>query len=350
MPLIPLCRIEPDPENVRDDEGDVSELVASIRATGLINPLTVYPSGTAQDLYGAHSRYRLSAGHRRRKALAVLAVEDPYKWSDVECNIVNPPADDLERLDRMIAENVHREQLNPVEEARAYARYRDAGLSQPQIAERTSRSQPVISTALLWLDTLSPEELEQLSRGQMTRGKATELVKARRIESGAARTDIGGKHRFGYQVPWFTLSHPRGRDVQDRCRLAGHDPRVRIGPGCGPCWEAVLGGGAVTSGWRAQSRYDPPTPYGEQRGELVTRAQDLAELSAIAGGVRESVMTATPERIRRLLERAFARLTESVKAQAAADERERRSLVQAVEDLTDVFTDDTAPEPTAATG
>jgi hypothetical protein len=81
----------------------------------------------------------------------------------------------------------------------------------------------------------------------------------------------------------------------------------------------------------------------------VTRASDLAELVALAGGVRETVMTATPTRIRLLLDRAFRRLTESVERQQREDERERRTMLEAVEDLTSVFEGDT-PETVEAAG
>lgn len=235
---IPIGAIDPDPDNIRAGTGDVTELAESIARTGLMNPLTVYPTGP--------DRWRLSAGHRRYAALRLLG-RDEVLVPD-ECKIVDPPASDLDRLDRMIAENLHREQLNPMEEARAFRRYADADLNQEQIAQRVGRPQSHVSTTLMFLTELTDDEQQQLESGQLTRAAAVGLIKSRRAEQGRARADAGAKHRYGYSVPWFNRHHPQASAAQQRCRDLDHSPALRIGPACGPCWEHVITTTARTRG------------------------------------------------------------------------------------------------------
>lgn len=315
--MLPVSLIDPDIENVRAGVGDPAtlvELAESIQRNGLIQAITVYPT--------AGGRYQIQAGHRRFAAVQMLGLVD------VDVRVVEPPRDNLRRLDAMLAENFHRESLNPMEEARAFAQYRDAGLGQEDIGRRVGRPQSHISTTLMFLTELTDHEQQMLEAGQLTRAAAVATVKRRRAEQGRARSDSGGSHRFGHAVPWFNNRHPHAAAAQRLCRSAGHDPAHRLGPACGACWESTIatqGGRAV----RADIRDD--------RGDLVERAQDLHELRQLAGGVRETVMTATPVRVRRMLDRAFSRLMDSVTRQQEEDQRERRTLVEAVADLTDVF-------------
>lgn len=316
--MLPVDLIDPDPENVRAGVGDpatLAELAESIQRNGLIQAVTVYPTS---------GRYRIQAGHRRFAAVQLLGLVE------VDVRVVEPPRDNLRRLDAMLAENFHRESLNPMEEARAFAQYRDAGLGQEDIGRRVGRPQGHVSTTLMFLTELSDHEQQMLEAGQLTRTAAVATVKRRRAEQGRARSDSGGKHRYGYAVPWFNGRHPRAGEAQRRCRAAGHDPSHRLGPACGACWEITVGAGGSSMA-RSAVRDD--------RSDLVERARDLDELHALAGGVRETVMTATPERVRRMLDRAFARLMANVTEQQLEDQGERRTFTEAVADLTEVFED-----------
>lgn len=224
--MLALDLVEPDPDNVRSSVGDVTELAESMRTTGLVQAIRVYPVDGG--------RYRIQAGHRRYAAALSLG------WTEIRGDIGEPPTDDLSRLDAMLAENLHREQLNPLEEARAFRRYVDAELSQEEIARRVGRQQSHVSTTLMFLTELTDEEQQMLETGQLNRTTAVGLIKRRRAEQGRARADAGRKHQYGFSVPWFNRNHALADVAQERCRGLDHSPALRIGPACGPCWEHVI--------------------------------------------------------------------------------------------------------------
>jgi ParB family chromosome partitioning protein len=101
-------QLEADPEGVREDPGDVAGLAATIAERGLLQPLGVVSAGGG--------RYRVVYGGRRRAAAIQLGLEK------VPCIVLD--ADDPDLLLRQLIENVQRQDLNDVEQARAYARLR----------------------------------------------------------------------------------------------------------------------------------------------------------------------------------------------------------------------------------
>jgi len=101
-------QLEIDPDGVREDPGDVAGLAATIAERGLLQPLGVVASG------GGH--YRVVYGGRRRAAAVQLGLER------VPCIVLD--ADDPDLLLRQLIENVQRQDLNDIEQARAYARLR----------------------------------------------------------------------------------------------------------------------------------------------------------------------------------------------------------------------------------
>jgi ParB family chromosome partitioning protein len=101
-------QLEADPDGVREDPGDVAGLAATIAERGLLQPLGVVESGGG--------RYRVVYGGRRRAAAVQLGLER------VPCIVLD--TDDPDLLLRQLIENVQRQDLNDVEQARAYARLR----------------------------------------------------------------------------------------------------------------------------------------------------------------------------------------------------------------------------------
>jgi len=101
-------QLEADPDGVREEPGDVSGLAATIAERGLLQPLGVVAAGG--------DRYRVVYGGRRRAAAIQLGLER------VPCIVLD--ADDPDLLLRQLIENVQREDLNDIEQARAYARLR----------------------------------------------------------------------------------------------------------------------------------------------------------------------------------------------------------------------------------
>jgi ParB family chromosome partitioning protein len=159
---IPLDRIQPNEEQPREafDDGSLEELSQSIRANGLIQPITVY-----KDERGS---FRIIAGERRwRAARKAGLAEIPALVRTVEKDRV---------LELALIENIQREDLNPIEIATAFHRLAsDHGLSHEQIADRTGKDRSTI-TNFLRLLKLSPHVREQLSRGALSVGHARTLL------------------------------------------------------------------------------------------------------------------------------------------------------------------------------
>jgi ParB family transcriptional regulator, chromosome partitioning protein len=159
---LPVAEIHPNPRQPRrqfDAEG-VSGLAESLRAQGLIQPVVVRPR-----LEGG---YELIAGERRWRAAQEAGLQD--------VPAVVREADDRDTLLLGLVENVAREDLSAVEEARAYAVLIDEfGLALPEVAERVGKSKPAVSNRLRLLE-LSEDVLELVDRGDLTEGHARAVL------------------------------------------------------------------------------------------------------------------------------------------------------------------------------
>lgn len=144
---IPVEQIDRDPSQPRThfDEVALAELADSIRAHGVIQPVEVEET--------ANGRYRLHHGERRWRASKLAGRETIPA-------IVAPPRAADEGLVRGLIENLHRKDLNVIEEARAFQRLIDMGWTRMRIARETGRSQGTITTRLAWLRL--EEEIQQL--------------------------------------------------------------------------------------------------------------------------------------------------------------------------------------------
>lgn len=121
--LINTSLIDPHPDNPRKQIGDVTDLAASIKANGLLSPLSVVPNG---------ERYRVIAGHRR------LAACKQAGTGAVPCFVLD--LDPLQQLEAMVTENCQREQLTVLEEADAIQGMLDLGATTASVAHRLGRS------------------------------------------------------------------------------------------------------------------------------------------------------------------------------------------------------------------
>lgn len=160
---MPLDRITPDPGQARRhfDRDKLDELKESIRANGLINPLRIMPAPTHEQ----DGTYRLVAGERRWRCCTELAADGDARFGDVDVIIM--PAD-TDAFVVGLVDNLQRETLDPIEEARGYARLKDErGLTQAEIARRVGKSQPHISLRLLLLK-LPDDYQEAIAAGQLT--------------------------------------------------------------------------------------------------------------------------------------------------------------------------------------
>jgi ParB family chromosome partitioning protein len=159
---IPLELIEPNPRQPRRifDQGAIAELAESIGARGVLQPIVV------SKLTGG--RYELVAGERRLRAAKVAGLETiPAMLRD---------ADDWERLDLALAENMAREDLNAVDAARACALLvDDLGLTKGEVGRRVGRSRVSISNLIRLLD-LPEETLELIEGGALSEGHGRAIL------------------------------------------------------------------------------------------------------------------------------------------------------------------------------
>ena len=154
--------IDPSPDNPRSSIGDVSDLAASIEAVGIIAPLLVTPAG---------DRFALVYGHRR------LAAAKRLQLATVPA-VVSADADPRRVRAKRLVENVQREDLSPLDEARGYQELLDLGVEGGQrgLARLVGKSQGHISKRLGLL-RLPPEVQAKVDSGGISLTDAVELGK-----------------------------------------------------------------------------------------------------------------------------------------------------------------------------
>ena len=181
-----------------------SGLAESIRTQGVIQPLLVRPRDAGGwEIVAGERRWRAAREAGRQTVPAVVR-----------------EADDRDTLLLGLIENVAREQLTPVEEARAYAVLIDEfSLSLGEVAERVGRSKPSVSNRIRLLD-LPDDVLGMVERGQLSEGHARAVL---------AVPDNEGRRRLAREIVQKGLSV---RAAEQRAKWAGakQKPRVRATP------------------------------------------------------------------------------------------------------------------------
>ncbi len=174
---IPAGAIVANPRQPRHvfDEESLAELAASIETVGLLQPVVVRRSGDG--------RYELVMGERRWRASLLAGV-------DVIPAIVRETSDD-ELLRNALIENLHREQLNPLEEAAAYQQLLDDfSATHEELARRVGRSRPHISNTIRLL-SLPPAVQKRVAAGVLSAGHARALLA---VDDPAAQQELA--HRI----------------------------------------------------------------------------------------------------------------------------------------------------------
>jgi ParB family chromosome partitioning protein len=161
----------------------LEELAGSIKAQGVVQPIVVRPLSAAP---GATQRYEIIAGERRWRAAQLAGLEDIPA-------IVRNIADEAAIAVALI-ENIQRENLNPLEEARALERLiREFELTHAQAAEAVGRSRAAVSNLLRLLE-LPAEVCELIERRQIEMGHARALLGlAERAEQRQAAAEVVAK-------------------------------------------------------------------------------------------------------------------------------------------------------------
>jgi ParB family chromosome partitioning protein len=159
---LPITAVTPNPRQPRQvfDEDALDELVASIQEVGLLQPVVVREVGPG--------RFELVMGERRWRASQRAGL------TEIPAIVRATTDDDL--LRDALMENLHREQLNPLEEAAAYQQLLDDfGATHEELARRVGRSRPHISNTLRLLN-LSPGVQRRVAAGVLTAGHARALL------------------------------------------------------------------------------------------------------------------------------------------------------------------------------
>jgi ParB family chromosome partitioning protein len=145
---VAVDQIDPNPRQPRDtfNDEELAELRASIAELGVLQPLLVRAVGT---------RFELIAGERRLRASKAAGL------SEVPVMVIE--TDDVGSLERALVENVHRSDLDPIEEAAAYRQLIDeAGITQEALGTRLGRNRVSVTNALRLLEL--PNEIQLLLR------------------------------------------------------------------------------------------------------------------------------------------------------------------------------------------
>jgi ParB family chromosome partitioning protein len=190
---------------VHFDEESLADLTASVRELGVLQPILVRPVGDGD--------YELIAGERRWRAAKRAGLTTvPALVREVE---------DLGSLEQALVENLHRQDLNPLEEAAAFQQLiEDFNLTQEQVAKRVGRSRSAVAN-LLRLFQLPPEVQRMVGEGTLSAGHARTLL---------------GTDDAAYQLSLARRCISDGlsvREVEEAVRLRNEGPAAKKKPAAG---------------------------------------------------------------------------------------------------------------------
>ena len=210
--FISIDLIDPSPFQPRTsfDEAELRELADSLRAKGVIQPVLIRPVG---------DRYQLVAGERRWRAAKLAALE--------AIPAIVRPLDDRDALELALTENLLRDDLGPLEAARAYKSLQDRfGLSQEEIASRLGINRVTVTNTLRLL-RLPPAIQRMIEQNQLTAGHARALLA---IDSEPTQLSLATKAvRRGLsvrEIEKLAASRPDGK-AASKADTGGVDPNVR---------------------------------------------------------------------------------------------------------------------------
>jgi ParB family chromosome partitioning protein len=205
---LPLDRIDPNPRQPREafDEESLHDLTTSIEAVGVLQPIVVRPH---------RNRFQIVMGERRVRAARSAGLERIPA-------IVRTTEDDQLLRDALL-ENIHREDLNPLEEAAAYEQLLlDFGITQEELAARLGRSRPVIANAMRLLRL----------PGSVQRRIAARTLSAGHARAVASLEDPVQQERLADRIVAEGLTVRMAEELAQRIKngepLLGPDERARV--------------------------------------------------------------------------------------------------------------------------
>ncbi|MEU4061926.1 ParB/RepB/Spo0J family partition protein [Streptomyces wedmorensis] len=253
---LPLDAITPNPRQPREvfDEDALAELVASIKEVGLLQPVVVRQVGA--------ERYELIMGERRWRACRESGLERIPA-------IVRHTDDEKLLLDALL-ENLHRAQLNPLEEAAAYDQLlKDFNCTHDQLADRIGRSRPQVSNTLRLL-RLSPPVQSRVAAGVISAGHARALLG---IE------DPEAQDKLAYRIVSEGLSV---RSVEEIVTLMGSEPGSPVKPK-GPRAGTRVAPALTDLASRLSDRFETrvKVDLGQKKGKIVVEFASMDDLDRI---------------------------------------------------------------------
>ncbi|MER7516850.1 ParB/RepB/Spo0J family partition protein [Streptomyces sp. NPDC126499] len=253
---LPLDSITPNPRQPREvfDEDALAELVTSIKEVGLLQPVVVRQLGP--------ERYELIMGERRWRACREAGLERIPA-------IVRATEDDKLLLDALL-ENLHRAQLNPLEEAAAYDQLlKDFNCTHDQLADRIGRSRPQVSNTLRLL-RLSPPVQRRVAAGVLSAGHARALLSV---------DDPETQDKLAYRIVAEGLSV---RAVEEIVAVMGSEPSSPVkpkGPRAGTRVSPALRELATRLSDRFETRVK--VDLGQKKGKITVEFASMEDLERI---------------------------------------------------------------------
>ncbi|MHA7292604.1 ParB/RepB/Spo0J family partition protein [Arthrobacter sp. HLT1-21] len=186
---IPLAKLEAHPHNIRRQLHDIDELAASIKSKGIVQALTVAPHPTAK------TKFIVLGGHRRLSAAKIAKIKT------APC-MVRPDLNTPElQTEFMIVENTQRNDLTPMEEARAYQTLLDLpGYNAKRISENTGRKHRLVSDRIK-LAKISDPVATKLDDGQITLEQAMVFAEFTDDEDATQKLlQVAGTYDWLYRV------------------------------------------------------------------------------------------------------------------------------------------------------
>lgn len=263
---LPLDSIVPNPHQPRSvfDPDALAELITSIKEVGLLQPVVVRQVGRGK--YEPPAEYELIMGERRWRACH-------------EAGLTAIPAivratDDEKLLLDALLENLHRAQLNPLEEAAAYDQLlKDFACTHEQLADRIGRSRSQVSNTLRLLKLSAPVQ-RRVAAGVLSAGHARSLL---------ALEDVEDQDRLASRIVAEGLSVRAVEEIVHVMNSESQPTRKAPSPRAGKRMSPALTDLALRLSDRFETRVK--VDLGQKRGKIVVEFASIEDLERILGSM-----------------------------------------------------------------